>query len=155
MVRLRAAECVELRTGDLNLRAGELTVARGHRRRVVGYGPEVTRTLDRYLRARRTHPAAASASALWLPVTGHPTFTYQGLASMLRGRAKAAGLTDVNAHRLRHSFACRWLANGGSADGLLSTAGWSDRTVIQRHGAGVQQERAVAEAKRLGQRRSA
>ena len=148
---LRAAECIGLRVADVDLHAGELTVTRGKggKSRRVGFGPQTARALDRYLRTRRAHPAASASAALWLPIAGHRTFTYQGLAQMIRVRAKMAGLTGVHAHRLRHSFASNWLAAGGSEDGLMSAAGWSDRNMIGRYSRDTAQTRAVAEAKRL------
>jgi site-specific recombinase XerD len=148
---LRAAECIALRTGDVDLRAGELRVVKGKgsKSRRVGFGPQTARALDRYMRARRAHPLAGS-DVLWLPQVGKgPKFTYQGLAQMIRVRAGKAGLTGVHAHRLRHSFASAWLAKGGSEDGLMAAAGWSDRNMISLYSRDTAQARSVAEAKRL------
>ncbi len=53
----RAGEVVDLNVSDVDLRAGTAVVRRGKggKGRTVPFGPQTTRALDRYLRARRVH----------------------------------------------------------------------------------------------------
>jgi integrase/recombinase XerD len=111
---IRAGECIALTLADVDVRGGLVLVRRGKggKGRVVAFGPATARALDRYLRLRRQHPRADSA-ALWLGEGGHG-FTYDGLHRALGRRARAAGITRFWPHQLRHTFAARWLAKGGS-----------------------------------------
>ncbi len=145
----RSGEVVALSVGDVDLRAGTAVVRRGKggRGRTVPFGPQTTRALDRYLRARRGHRLAAS-DALWLGHRGKE-FTYPALHKALGGRAERAGIPGFHPHRLRHTAAHRWLAAGGSEGGLMAVAGWTRPDMLLRYSRAQAAERAAAEAARL------
>jgi integrase/recombinase XerD len=147
---IRAGECVALTVSDVNVRGGLLYVRRGKggKGRMVAFGPATARSLDRYLRVRRTH-RLADTPALWLGEGGHG-LSYDGLHRALNRRAKAAGISPFWPHMLRHTMASRWLARGGSEGGLLAVAGWSHRMMLERYAAATRSERAAEEARRLG-----
>ena len=88
-------------------------------------------TIDRYLRARRTH-RLADTGPLWVGAGGK-TFGYYGLNTHLKERAEAAGIKGFHLHLLRHTAATRWLRAGGSEQGLMAVAGWSTRGMIDRY----------------------
>jgi integrase/recombinase XerD len=146
---LRAGEAVALEVGDLDLTLGTLLVIRGKggKGRIVPFGPQTARALDRYLRARRQH-RLADTSALWLGDRGR-RFTYDALYKALVRRAELAGLKGFHPHVLRHTAAHRWLAAGGSEGGLMAVAGWTRRDMLDRYAAATASERAAAEAKSL------
>ena len=54
-------------------------------------------------------------------------------------------------HQLRHTFACRWLEQGGSKDALQKILGHSTIRMTERYGQ-LSDEAVFAEAKRLGTR---
>jgi integrase len=85
---------------------------------------------------------------LWLGASGK-RFGYQGLHKALRDRAQLAGIEDFHPHRLRHSLAHRWLAAGGSEQGLMAVAGWSRADMLQRYTRARAEERAAEEARKL------
>lgn len=144
----RASEVVNLRLSDVNLSAGTITVTgKGDRVRTVPFGTSAARALDRYLRARRQHPYAAS-ERLWIGERG--PWTYDGMSDALRTRARGIGLDNFHPHLLRHTLAHRWLAAGGSEQGLMDVAGWRSREMLARYGASARAERAAAEHRRLG-----
>lgn len=155
MVRLmvetgaRAGEVVAIEMPDLDLRAGVAIVRRGKggKGRSVPFGPQTTRALDRYVRARRSH-RLADTDALWLGDRGK-AFSYYGLHAALRARAEQAGITGFHPHRLRHTAAHRWLAHGGSELGLMAVAGWTRPDMLMRYTRAQASERAAAEARRL------
>ena len=64
---------------------------------------------------------------MWLGARGS-VLAYAGLYDALARRANEAGVPDFHPHKLRHTAAHRWLSKGGSEGGLMSVAGWSDRT---------------------------
>ena len=97
----QTGETVALRVEDIDLRAGTLHVRRGKggKGRLVPFGPQTARALDRYLRLRRQH-RLADTPALWLGDQGRG-FGYDALHFTLGRRAEAAGIPPAcaPAHR--------------------------------------------------------
>ncbi|WP_237072116.1 tyrosine-type recombinase/integrase [Mycobacterium avium] len=147
---MRAGEVTGLTVTDVDLNRGIVTVRRGKggKGRIAPFGDPTARTIDRYLRARRTH-RLADTDALWLGDRGK-NLEYYGLHAALKYRAQRAGLTGFHPHLLRHTAASRWLAAGGSEGGLMAVAGWSTRDMIDRYTKATAAERAAAEARGLG-----
>ena len=109
--------------------------------------PQTSRSLDRYLRLRRSHRLGETLP-LWLGDRGKG-FTYDGLHAALKFRAEKAGLVGFHPHVLRHTAASRWLAAGGSEGGLMAVAGWSRRDMIDRYTKATAETRAADEARTL------
>ncbi len=86
---------------------------------------------------------------LWLGERGSG-LSYMGLRFSILERAELAGIKNFHLHLLRHTAASRWLAAGGSEQGLMSVAGWSDRSMLDRYTGATASERAAAEAPSLG-----
>jgi site-specific recombinase XerD len=147
---MRAGELLGLTLADVDLIRGLVTVRRGKggKGRIAPFGPQTGRTIDRYLRMRRTH-RLADTSALWLGDRGKE-LAYFGLRNTLQYRAELAGIGDFHPHLMRHTAASRWLAAGGSDGGLMAVAGWSTRDMIDRYTKATAAERAAAEARGLG-----
>jgi integrase/recombinase XerD len=147
---LRAGEAVGLGVDDVDVRAGTALVRRGKggKGRMVPFGPQTARALDRYLRLRRSH-RLADTPALWLGARSK-TLGYSGLHQALGIRAAQAGIAGFHPHVLRHTAAHRWLAAGGTEGGLMAVAGWSRRDMLDRYAAATAAERAADEARRLG-----
>jgi integrase/recombinase XerD len=146
----RAGEVVALGTEDVDLATGTATVRRGKggRGRVVPFGRQTARALDRYLRARRGHRLAGTP-ALRLGDRGR-AFSYDALHKTLGERARAAGIEGFRPHRLRHTAAHHWLAAGGSEGGLMAVAGWTRPDMLLRYTRAQASARAAAEARALG-----
>jgi len=147
---LRAGELIALRVEDVDLARGLATVRRGKgaKGRVAPFGPQTATAVDRYLRARRAALIPAGGP-LWVGAGGAKTFGYHGLDKSLRDRAKRAGINGFHLHLLRHTAASRWLAAGGSEQGLMSVAGWKSRVMLDRYTAASAADRAAAEARKL------
>ena len=147
---LRASECLALTVADVDLKRGLVTVQRGKggKGRVAPFSPQVAAAIDRYLRARRSHKLAATP-ALWLG-SHNKGFAYFGLNDTLRDRAKTAGIEGFHLHLMRHTAATRWLRAGGPEGGLMSIAGWSTRSMMDRYTGASPAERAATEARGLG-----
>jgi integrase/recombinase XerD len=127
------------------VRVVPLKGARGYTAgRIVPLSAATARVLAAYLRARRAHRLAATP-ALWLGTRNHGPMTGSGLYRMLKRRAEQAGYDPaVHPHQFWHTFAHDWLDGGGAEGDLMRLMGWSDRSMLDRYGADLQVQRAIA-----------
>jgi integrase len=148
---MRAGEVIALTVDDVDVERGIVTVQRGKggKGRISPFGPQTATAIDRYLRVRRSHKLAATPT-LWVGADNWRTFSYFALRRSLVARAESAGIKDFHPHKLRHTFATRWLRGNGSEGGLMAMAGWSTRDMIDRYTGASASERAAAEARTLG-----
>jgi site-specific recombinase XerD len=139
---LRASEVCDLATDDIDLRSRVAHVrhGKGDRARLVRFDPGTAAALDRYKRARARHRLAASPR-FWLGWRG--PLTRKGLGPILNKRCAEAGIAHVNPHRLRHTFADRFLSAGGNEGDLQRLGGWENSDVMRRYGAARATDRAL------------
>ncbi len=144
---LRADELLSLGTGDVDLRRRVARVRRGKggKERIVAFSVKTARRLDKYERARHRHKMAG-LGAYWISWSG--PLTYAGLYTGLRRRGRAAGI-EVHPHMLRAGGAIQWRRKGGSTEGLMKIAGWTDPKMTVRYTLAAETELAVEEAHRL------
>jgi site-specific recombinase XerD len=155
MVRLlidtgcRRGELAGLRLGDVDLDAQiAVVVGKGARRRVVAYGAQAAAALDRWISVRSKMPQSQGSDALWIGRRG--PLGDEGIAVALKVRAEAAGIEHFHPHRLRHTFAHRWMLAGGAEGDLQALGGWRSREMLSRYGASAASERARVAHRRLG-----
>lgn len=106
---------------------------------VVPIGKKAARDLDRYIRVRARHPDADS-EWLWLGKNGR--LRKSGIQQMLKRRGVQARVSNVHAHRFRHTMADDWLESGGDAGDLMRIAGWSSYAMVLRYGRSAADRRA-------------
>jgi site-specific recombinase XerD len=144
---LRMAELAGLRVEDVDVHdrsvyvVGKGSNRSGPRRRRVAVSAKTIQAVDRYLRERRRHPHCARTD-LWLGDRGRPTISSEGVDAMLSRRAAAAGITGLHAHVFRHTWASEFRAAGGSEGDLMALGGWRSRTMLDRYGRAVAEDRA-------------
>ena len=135
-------------TNDVDLDAGLVRVlGKGRRERLLSIGMKTVKSLDRYLRLREDH-AAAATPWLWLGLKGR--LTDSGIAQMVADRGRAAGLGDsvqpppaaphLRAHcRGARSWSCcpgdRWKCLGART--LTSSGSRRARSVFAARSAGA------------------
>jgi integrase/recombinase XerD len=146
----RAGEVVNMHTGDIDVIRGLAVIRRGKggAGRHIPFGPATGAAIDRYLRARRKHRHAAGPR-LWLGEQSRG-FSYDALYKSLKARARVAGIDDFHPHQLRHTWASRWLAAGGSEQGAMAVGGWARRDMLDRYTKATTEKRAADESRRLG-----
>jgi site-specific recombinase XerD len=138
---VRASELIGLTVDDIHFNVETFTVlGKGGRERNVTLLPQPAEALDRYIRARRKHPAAKSTNRLWLGEKG--PLTDSGLRQLLERRCKAAGIRKANPHLFRHTFAHLAKKRGMADESLMAIAGWNTSQMLQRYGASATAERA-------------
>jgi integrase/recombinase XerC len=117
---VRACECLELQTHDLDLPGRRLWVrqGKGQRDRLVYLSDLACQALAHY---QRIAPGVA-ASTLLHHADGAP-LTYQWLHRHLVALATAAGVPKVSPHRLRHTLATRLLNAGMAITGVQKLLG--------------------------------
>lgn len=148
---MRAGELLSLSVHDIDLARRVVTIRKGKggKGRHVPFQAQTAAALDRYMRARQRH-RLSSSPALWLTETGGRTrLGYPGLRIALLARANAAGIEGFHIHRLRHTFASRYLSLGGSEGSLMQVAGWRTRQMVDRYSRDTAAERAITETRRL------
>ncbi|MEU8035671.1 tyrosine-type recombinase/integrase [Streptosporangium sp. NPDC049078] len=136
---------------DLDLKAKTLLIRlKGGNEHLAPFGDRTAAALDRYLRVRRSHPLADSPW-LWLGQRGRASghLTPEGIRVMMRRRGKQAGVADLRPHRFRARFAHEFLAEGGSARGAMSVAGWRSEAMLHHYSEELAQQRAREEHARL------
>lgn len=136
----RLSELADLRVENIDLARQQLvTITKGQHLSVKYFGVKAAQALDRYERARRRHRYNA-LDWWWLAKKGR--LSASGVSQVIKRRSQEAGIGHVNPHRFRHTFAHRWLAEGGNEGDLVRLMGWKDRQMLQRYGSSAAQGRA-------------
>lgn len=145
---LRRAELCALALADVSVQDRRCIVqhGKGNKRRVVSLGSRLVRDLDRYLLERRYH-AHADRPHLWLGRCGPLTGDQWG--DRVSELGKQANIPGLHPHVLRHTFASLYLEAGGQEGNLMRLGGWAGRAMLDRYGASLAQQRALAEHQRL------
>jgi integrase/recombinase XerD len=139
---LRVSEVCALELGDIDYtnRLATVRSGKGDKARVVRFDPATAAAIDRYRRIRARHRLAARRE-LWIGFRG--PLTRKGIPTILTKRAALAGIGHVHAHQLRHTFAHRWLAQGGNEGDLQRLGGWANVEQMHRYGSAQAVDRAL------------
>jgi site-specific recombinase XerD len=144
---MRRGDLVSITLEHLNLDDQSVVIrAKGRDERMVAFGRQTVRVLDRYLRARATQPHAQDPH---LFIGQHGKMGGTGIYWVLTERAKQAGLEGIHPHRLRHKFSHEFLAAGGQEGDLMEQNGWTTTKMARHYGAALRNQRAREAVKRL------
>jgi site-specific recombinase XerD len=110
---LRAGEVAALALVDIDWRAGEVVIhGKGRRKERLPLPIDVGKALVGWL--RRGRPRCESLKVFTLVRAPHRGLTSGGVSAVVRSAADRAGLSEVHAHRLRHTAATEMLRAGAS-----------------------------------------
>jgi site-specific recombinase XerD len=114
---LRAGEVARLRLDDIDWRAGELAVrGKGARQDRLPLPAEVGQAIACYL--RRGRPASGRREVFLQARAPFRPIAPGTVSSTVRRACRRAGVTEVGAHRLRHTVACEMVAAGVPLAGI-------------------------------------
>jgi len=143
---MRRAELAGIETDHVNIELREAYIlGKGRRARIVPFGHQTARALDRYGRVRKSHKWA-SLVGYWLAERGR-VMTGDGIDQMIRRRGREAGIADLHPHMFRHTFA-HYSKDVLNDDELMRLAGWKSRQMLGRYAASTAEERAREAGKR-------
>jgi len=130
---LRIGELVNLKTDDVNMSEGLLKViGKGKKERIVPIGSNSQRALQRYIFRHRPNPAHPGIENVFLSVHGTP-LTENSIKLMFAKLAKRSGVYRLHAHLCRHTFATRFLINGGDVFTLQQILGHSTLDMVRHY----------------------
>jgi len=136
---IRVTGLASLHLGDLDLDGGRVKVnGKGAKERFVFFGNKCRRLLWRYINTERPN---VSSDRLFINSYGQP-LKARGILEMMRRCGKRAGIREVRCspHTLRHTFARRFLLNGGDVFTLQQILGHSSLEMVRRYLALCSQE---------------
>jgi integrase/recombinase XerC len=110
--------------------------------RTIPFGSKTALALDRWLRHRPSRVGDKGERSLF-------GLSASGVYQAFRERAIAAGVSTTRLHAIRHSYAHRWLRDGGAEGDLMRLAGWSSRSLLDRYGASAATARAIEAHRRI------
>ena len=110
---LRIGELINLSMEDTHMDEGFLKVTgKGKKERIVPIGNNAQRALQRYLFRYRSNPTLPRIDNVFLSIHGDP-LTENSIKLMFARVAQRSGVQRLHAHLCRHTFATRFLINGG------------------------------------------
>jgi integrase len=154
----RRQEVASMSVEDLDLtsvvRSAGIMGLKGRPSRRIPLGDRDVLALKRWLthRARHRRISAPDEGPLWIAEKTGARLKGDGIYQMLRRRAVQAGYPReaVRPHLFRHTFAHEAKASEMPDSDIMAIAGWTDRVMLDRYGASMAQQRAIAAFHRSG-----
>lgn len=131
---IRVSELIHLRGSDLHLQMGYITCSDEGRERIIPFGNAAKRALESYFKGAREKLCPGGACEYLFTNCSGSVMSRQGFWKVLKGYAKAAGITkDITPHTLRHSFAAHLIQNGADLRSVQEMMGHSDIATTQMY----------------------
>jgi integrase/recombinase XerC/integrase/recombinase XerD len=130
---IRASELCTLTMDNTFLTEGFLKVrGKGNKERMVPFGALTKKALLKYLHSYRPEAQSDDQRELFLSIEGTP-LSYNGLALLIRRLGSNSDVPRLHPHLFRHTFAVRYLMNGGDIMTLRLILGHTTLEVTQMY----------------------
>jgi site-specific recombinase XerD len=130
---LRVGEVISLKMEDVHIGEGFLKVmGKGKKERIVPIGNSAQKALQRYIVRYRARPAYAGIENVFLSAQGIP-LTGNSMKLAFARLAQRSGVRRLHAHLCRHTFATRFLTNGGDVFTLQQILGHSTLEMVRHY----------------------
>jgi len=144
---LRIGELINLTINDIQHEGTILHVmGKGQKERIVPLGQNAQKTLNKYLFKFWIRPAHSDVTNIFLSERGLP-MTENSSKLMFARLSKKSGVSRLHAHLCRHTFATRYLNNGGDIFTLQRILGHSTLEMV-RHYASTSSEQIITQHQR-------
>ena len=129
---MRVSELISLNLGDVDITGGYVRCfGKGHKERLIPIHQQATAAVEEYLQEARPQLAhSTDESALFLNRRGE-RLTRQGFWQKIKEYARAANLTEITPHTLRHSFATHMLSGGADLRSVQELLGHANISTTQ------------------------
>lgn len=127
---IRATELLTLKVEDTDLERNSIKVkGKGNKERIVPFGNTTKKVIMRYV---VTFRPKSGNPCLILSMAGEPV-TYDGLAHIVKRLGEIVVIPRLHPHLFRHTFAVRYLMNGGDLMTLRLILGHTSISVTQMY----------------------
>lgn len=130
---IRASELLGLKLEDIDMTNQQFKVrGKGNKERIVPFSQTVKKVFLRYVNTWRPETDDDQNDYLVLSMDGS-RLTYSGLSHMIKRLGVSVGIPRLRAHLFRHTFAVKYLMNGGDVMTLKRILGHTDLQVTQAY----------------------
>ena len=130
---VRLSELINLKMGDIDFGVGQFKVfGKGAKERLVPLGQTAKKALIRYVEQARLDPVNPTEERVFLTVSGLP-ISKDSVEKIIQRLAKRTGITRLHPHLFRHSFAVRYLINGGDVFTLQKILGHASLDMTRKY----------------------
>lgn len=134
---MRLGELVGMRADHIDWDDGGVSIiGKGDKQRTVVLSRPSLLAVYRYLKQR-----GSPLEEIWLSEERRP-LTASGVQNIIKRVSKSALGKAAGPHRFRHTYACSYLANGGSLDSLRYLLGHSSLVMVMRYAEATKAQRA-------------
>ncbi len=129
----RVSEVANARLPDLDLETRQIRiVGKGDKERIVPFGSRCAKAFLNYIHLHRPEPVIAKHDHLYMSMDAGP-MTRNSLQSVISRLKKSSGVERIHAHLFRHTFAVKYLMNGGDLVTLQRILGHESLEVTKRY----------------------
>ena len=130
---LRLSEVVTLKSRDVHLDERYVkTLGKGDKKRIVSFGTTCRKALANYAHNYRFEDKDQGADTFFICKDGS-SMTSDGLRSLTERLSKSVDIPRLHPHLLRHTYATRFLMNGGDGFLLQQNLGHSSLEMVRRY----------------------
>ena len=129
---VRVTELISLEIPDVQLGMNYIVCRDAGKERVIPFGENARRSLERYLRSGRDALLKGQESSYLFVNCSGKMMSRQGFWKLIKQYASRAGIVaDITPHTLRHSFAAHLVQNGADLKAVQEMLGHSDIATTQ------------------------